>query len=151
MRRLSLALLLAFSALGCADTPNSLNGSLSEVYDIHFEHVRARIYTSELAIEYVDVNGAVPVRVTLRLADTTIVPGTTYDLAQVGDITGRSDNDIEIPRFSEGKVTLDEYTRESGALVVGDFKSKYATSRDSLTLSGDFETELEIVDRTPGD
>jgi len=151
MRTLSIALLLVFLGGGCADAPNTLNGSLSEVYDIHFEHVRARIYSSELAIEYVDVSGAVPVRVTLSVVDTTVVAGVTYDLSLVGDITGRSDNDIEIPRFTEGKLTIDEYVRESGALVVGDFKSKYATSRDSLTLSGDFETELEIVDRTPGD
>ncbi len=153
MRNLGLAAAaaVALSASACADAPNTLNGSLSDVYDIHFEQVRARLYSSELAIEYVDVTGAVPVRVTLRLADAVVTPDTSYDLTEVGDITGRSDSDVEIPRFSTGKLDLDDYEPVSGALISGEFRSKYATSRDSLTLNGDFETDLEIVDRTPGE
>lgn len=151
IRNLALALAGALLATACANTPNSLNGSLSDVYDIHFESVRARIYSSELAIEYVDVTGAVPVRVTLRLVDTVPAAGTSYDLAEVGDVTGRSDDDVEIPRFNTGKLDLDAYERTSGALVSGSFRSKYSTGRDSLSLNGDFDTTLEIVDRTPGE
>ena len=141
----ALAALVASSA-ACDPDSTTLSGSLSQVYNIHFESVRARLYASELSIEYVDRYSAVPVRLTLRLADVQPTADHDYDLFQVGDITGRTPDDAEIPRFTTGKLSLGAYSPEPGAEVAGSFDAKFETGRDALTLSGEFKTELEVVD-----
>ncbi len=147
MRQMLLAGLFAFGALaaGCDQANNTLHGSLSEVYNLHFESVRARLYTSELSIEYIDTHSAVPVRLTLDLSVVEPAADQSYDLMEVGDITGRMPNDTEIPRFTEGELDLDQYLAEPDADVTGSFTAKFLTGRDTLTLSGDFETTLEVV------
>ena len=136
---------LAVTAVGCSSTDNTLAGSLSEVYNLTFEGVRARLYTSELSIEYVDRYAAVPVRVTLRLAEVEPAADHTYDLAEVGDISGRLPSDTEIPRFTDGTLALGDYLAEPDADVSGSFDAKFATGRDTLSLSGSFQTTLEVV------
>jgi hypothetical protein len=148
-RFLAIGLVAGALGAGCSEEPNALHGSLDEVYDITFEKVRARLYSSELAIEYVDVSGAVPVRITLRLKETTVLPEQTYDLGVLGDISGRTDNDVEIPRFTSGDLELKEYVEEAGARIKGDFDAEFAGTRDVLGLNGDFDTVLEIVGSPP--
>ncbi len=149
MRRLLAALALAAmgaSGAACDPDENTLSGSLSQVYNIHFESVRARLYSSEMSIEWVDINSAVPVRITLRLSDVQPTADHNYDLFQVGDITGRAIDDTEIPRFTSGELSLGAYAGEPATDVSGSFDAKFDTGRDAVTLSGEFNTVLEVVD-----
>ena len=60
------ALIFANGLLGACGSENDLSGSLEQVYRLQFDQVRARLYSSEFAVEYVvSKSGAVPVRVTL--------------------------------------------------------------------------------------
>ncbi|MFU8802643.1 MAG: hypothetical protein ACNA8W_02430 [Bradymonadaceae bacterium] len=142
---LSLALILSVSAMaGCSDdNEGRLQGSVGSVYGLSFDQVRARLYTSELAIEYHRENGEVPVRLTLRHDDEEIKPG-SFDLPERGDISGRS-RGVDIPRLVSGKLRLESYEPRQGATVKGEFEAVLKSGDDRLTLTGEFEAPLEIV------
>lgn len=143
--RIALAPLLALSlALSACAARDDLHGSLGEAYPLHFEHVRARLQDSGLAIEYVDVHGAVPVRVSLRRG---VVPvaGGRYDLALEGDVTGETHDGLGILRFSKGELELDEFRAEEGARVTGRFDVDFPIDERVLSLHGEFSAPIDLV------
>lgn len=148
--RFASVLVLAFCAVAlssCSDRGGSLSGSLSSFYDLSFNHTRARLYSSELAIEYVTEAADVPVRVSLDVRDG-ISPG-SYNLVDRGAVTGRR-GDKNIPRMVSGTLDLRDYERREGARVRGSFEAKFSTGDDESTLSGSFDTQLEIVENPRG-
>jgi hypothetical protein len=145
------AVAIAFVSLwSCADD-NDLSGSLEEVYQLQYDQVRVRLYSSELAIEYMaSQSGVVPVRVTLdrrslRKADKELDSGQSYDLKRYGDITGRQADGTELFRFSSGNLELDAFEPEQDSEVRGSFDAKFRVGDDSFSLTGDFQSELELV------
>ena len=140
-----LLFLLACAALA----PNSLDGSLTESYDLAFDTTDARLYTSELAIEYVqDPEGAAAVvlRVTLD-ADVDPKAGKIYDLVEHGEITQSDALQSSLPTLDKGTIELDEYGSDDGAKVEGKFSASFVTEEDAtLQLEGGFKTELQVVD-----
>ena len=140
-----LLFLLACQALA----PNSLDGSLTESYDLAFDETQARLYSSELAIEYVDdPEGAATVvlRVTLN-TDVEPKAGKSYDLVENGEITQSAALNTSLPPLDEGDVALEEYGNEQGAKVVGSFDAAFVTGDgQTLQLQGRFKTELEVID-----
>jgi hypothetical protein len=133
---------------GCSDAGGSLDGSLDSVYDISFNKTRARLYSSQFSVEYVANDGQVPLRVTIDRGEEPIGER-SYDLKEHGDVTGQR-GDQRIPRFASGKITLNRYEPHSGGRVEGTFNAKFKTRRDTLTLSGTFDTTLEIIEETEG-
>ncbi|MDX9720753.1 MAG: hypothetical protein RBU37_08390 [Myxococcota bacterium] len=145
------SLLVAFallSGLAGACEDSSLSGSLTDYYNTDFDRVRARLYSSELTIEYVRETGEVPVRVSLRRGDAGIGTG-SHDLTTRGGVTGRS-GDMDIPPFISGQLQLDDFSAKPGAAVKGEFTAKFQTGKDELSLSGSFSTKLEVVERVEG-
>jgi len=134
----------------CAED-NELSGSLEEVYQLHYDMVRVRLYTSEFAVEYLSSeSGVVPVRLTLdrkslRKADKELESGQSYDLERYGDITGRQSDGTDLFRFSSGTLHLDAFKPEQDAEVRGSFDAKFRVGDDSFTLTGNFLAELELV------
>jgi hypothetical protein len=140
-----LLFLLACKALA----PNSLDGSLTESYDLAFDTTDARLYTSELAIEYVeDPEGAATVvlRVTLD-ADVEPKAGKSYDLVEHGEITQSGALNTTLPELDQGELDLEDYGDKAGDKVVGSFDASFVTDEgQTLQLEGRFKTELELVD-----
>lgn len=132
---------LAVSA--CSSDDGGLQGSLKDFYNLDFESVRARLYPTELAVEYVRAGGQVPVRITLR-PDGEPIKAASYDLVTLGDITGRS-GDNDIPQFVSGTLKLDTFEAVNGARIAGEFEAQFATGEDKASLAGDFDTQLEVV------
>ena len=150
MRRLCSALILVagFCALtGCKKDDASLVGSLGDFYDLQHQEVRARLYPSELAIEYVAENDEVPVRLTVLREPP--LSTETYDLVERGEITGRADG-VEIPRFITGNLTLRDFSPDPDARVRGEFEATFETGKDVASLAGDFDTTLEVIDAVSG-
>ena len=140
------ALLIALAAsTGCADA--ALEGSLGTIYPIEFDSLRLRLYSSSVSVEYVKIDGSVPIRVTTdRETAMNASPGMAVDLLQHGDVTGRTSDDREIPRFSEGSIVFEELSDEMGGLVRGSFTAKFpAGETDVLGLKGLFDGALELV------
>ena len=147
------ALRLAAGAIllcsSCGDEGSGrLRGSLLNFYDAEHERVRARLYSSELAIEYVREDGEVPVRVTLR-RDADLVAGERFTLPARGALTGRV-GDTDAPELEEGEVTLERFEIVEGERVVGEFTASFTLREDTASLSGTFDAPLQIVDRVPG-
>lgn len=131
---------------GCAVDEGELSGSLGEFYNLRCDQVRARLYDSELSIEYIDgATNEVSVRVTLRRGDRDPSGPDTVDLLLAGDVTGSSKGTL-IPRFSEGTLRLNTYSPTAGAQVVGDFDVIFDVGTSEVALRGDFDTTLELVD-----
>lgn len=143
------ALCFAMLFVSCgAQRGGKLQGSLLDFYDVEYSTVRARLYSSELAIEYVREDGEVPVRVTV-LRDVDLVAGESFDLPERGHITGRV-GDTDIPEIANGSVLLEEFEIVDGSQVVGNFSASFSLGTDTASLSGDFDVPLEIVDRVRG-
>lgn len=143
-------LLISFVILtACSEDEAALSGSLENFYDISYSTVRARLYDSELSIEYIREDLQVPVRVTLRKLSTGMLGPGAYDLSALGSISGRS-RDNDIPRMISGKIELDTYSPVNGAEIVGSFDAKFATGNDEATLAGEFSTVLEVVEQIDG-
>jgi len=144
--RLGIAAAALACALAACGDGEDLSGSIDQVYSLDYQTVRARLYSSELAIEYVDARGAVPVRVTLRRAAEEPSAGGDYDLQASGDLTGRHADGSELPRFDTGALHLDDYDASGDAFVSGSFEANFRSERDTLSIAGRFAAELEIVE-----
>ncbi|MBA2665273.1 MAG: hypothetical protein H0U74_23495 [Bradymonadaceae bacterium] len=146
-QRITVVVLLAlvFAGLSACDKgEGELSGSVSEFYDISYHHMRARLYSSELAIEYVRESGDVPVRISLRREAFALAPG-TYDLKLNGDISGQSRHH-ELPRLESGRIELKEFRAEVGFIVRGEFSATLRAGDTKASIRGSFEAPLEIID-----
>jgi len=137
--------------LGCPQQEgNWLDGSLADSYDMRFDYVRARLYDSELSVEYVvdtDQGEKVALRVTLNVVDGPPVVDTVYDLATDGNVGRGEGFGSSLPDLESGTVTFEEFAAESGSPVAGTFDAVFITPDDSkYNLLGGFEAELEVVD-----
>jgi hypothetical protein len=139
-----LVALAVLSVLSCGDDGGNLEGSLGEVYDLSFETVRARLYPSDLSVEYVNEHGEVVVRLTARRVPAELGDSSTVDLTEAGDITGVSGG-VSIPRLREGEMSLSAYAPEDGARVSGSFSALFLAGENELDLSGDFSATIELV------
>ena len=135
--------------VGCQDEETFLKGSVSSRYDLTYERVRARLYDSELAIEYVRADDQVPVRVTVEAEETSSFRATTYDLGERGDVRGRVDQ-VKLPPMESGSITLEEYSEQDGARVKGTFDSRLQAADSLVTLRGKFVGTLEVIDKERG-
>ncbi len=142
-------LAMALMLVGCSEDEGALRGSLENFYDISYSTLRARLYPSELSIEYVQEDLQVPVRVTLRKLSTGMLAPGAYDLTALGTISGRS-RDNDIPKMISGKIVLDTYTPVNGSTISGSFEAKFATGQDQASLAGEFSTTLEVIDQVNG-
>jgi hypothetical protein len=144
-------MLLFLSLAGCHKlAPNYLDGSLSESYDLTFDETEARLYSSELSVEYVeDPEGEskVALRVTLDVEGEGPKAGKKYDLFKYGEVNRSEAYNSPFPELSEGYIELDEYGSKEGADVQGTFTASFETEDGStLQVEGGFKTELEVID-----
>ena len=145
MTRGFIILMTLCTLAGCSDGEGSLDGSLGSVYRLGFDDVRVRLYSSELAIEYADNDGAVPLRVTLSRDALPETGGGEWQLEQDGAVTGQLRDGTYVPRFTRGSLIVDRYEPQEGATVQGSFTATFDTGRDELGLNGTFDTRLVLV------
>ena len=124
--------------------PNQLEGSLTRVFDLGFDATRARLYDTELSVEYVDEarSGRVAVRLTLRDPQA-IEPG-RFDLVVRGSVGLADEVDGQLPPLSEGVMELLDYRSD---WLVGTFRATFeAPDETRLLLTGAFDASIEVVD-----
>lgn len=134
---------------GCTGPDNHLSGSLTDSYDMSFTSVRARLYSSELSVEYVADFPQEPETVVLRLTleRSRLAAGGTINLQHAGHL-GRSDAyGSPLPDLEDGEAELFEFAPREGAPVSGHFSARLITPDDlTLTLHGGFAAPIEPVD-----
>ena len=142
------AWLFALALAGCGQEGGDLSGSLDEIYRLEHTGVRARLYSSELAIEYTRDDGSVPVRVSLRGTPETIGEG-EYDLFEMGGLGGRAPDGNEVPAMISGTLEIDTYEPTEGGDCSGSFEATFEAGRDRLNLNGSFNAPLDVVGWPP--
>lgn len=150
MRRLLLTVAVVLSS-GCKKLEaNWLDGSLLETYDLAFDQVRARLYSSEMAVEYIfDPEGTakVALRITVDVEGGQLEAGKSYNLANRGSISRSDAYGSPLPDLESGTLELFEYGSENGASVEGEFDTTLSGAEDTtLQVQGGFKTTLEVVD-----
>ena len=135
---------------GCDDQgDNYLEGSIADSYDLDFDKTRARLFESELSIEYVDggeQGEMVALRVTLSLRDGPLSEGVVYDLKAEGSVSRGQGMGSDLPDLESGEIELDEYSGKDGSKVKGTFKALFVTSDNTRkNLRGGFSAVLEVV------
>lgn len=143
VRTLGVALALGVGA--CGDVADTLEGSVSDFYPLAFASVRARLYDSELAIEYVRADGETVVRVTVRRDERDPRGPGAIDLGDFGDLSG-SAGGVELPPMSDGRLVLDAYRPRDGARVEGRFEGKVESGDTRLSVRGTFSARLDLVE-----
>ena len=139
------ALVLFAAVSGCKDDEdNYIDGSLVKNYNISYDSVRARLYSSSLSVEY--MSDSVPaLRITLHADDLILAAGKTYDLLEYGSVT-RFDDLGSLPELQSGELTLTEFSETDGAPVAGNFHAVFVTDNGvTLNLRGAFAVDLEVV------
>lgn len=141
----TLATICLFGVLGACDSGgNGLKGSLSTFHDLSYSTVRARLYSSELAVEYVRENQEVALRVSLRRAELEPAEGVIADLASQGDVTGATAG-TPLPALTAGRLHLSRFSAVDGATVRGNFSARFQAGLTEVGLSGDFDVPLTLV------
>ena len=88
------ALLLAACVIvagspGCASSPNKLEGSLGDVYDLDFATVDAQLVGSFLVVQYVRAaSGGKTIKMSVDLTGFTVSPGAAISLVEKGATGG---------------------------------------------------------------
>ena len=135
---------LLFSACGEETETNTLGGSVSRVYDLSFDRVRARKSRNEFAIQYVAA-GAVPVQVVIDLTALPLDAPGTYELEDNGLVTGSRDGEL-LPDFVNGSISFTQISMSDGAAIAGEFSANVATQQNTYAVFGTFETRLEVLE-----
>lgn len=147
-RWLTLGLIaLSLATMTSCGREGDLTGSMERFYDLSYAQVRARHYPSELAIEYVREDGQVPVRVTVRTDQ--IKVGQQLNLLEVGTISGRT-RETDLPDPLTGSITIDAFEKTPGANLQGSFEASFNVGQDKASLSGRFNTQLEVIEAVDG-
>ena len=137
-------LFLVVGLLGCGavEEETKLQGSVSRVYSLEHDSVRALLSANEFAVQFID-DGAVIVQVVLdRTQVSQIMPG-NYDLATDGVVGSREDRPL--PDFVSGTLELTQFAPDDGARISGEFGATLATDENNYSVYGRFDTTLTIV------
>ena len=139
------AVLIAGCLLSCdEDKDNYIDGAVKDSFNISFKGVRARLFSSELSIEYFRNETEVALRITVDVS-AGLAAGKTYDLLTEGAIT-RDEVFGNLPELKSGTVTLDKFTEKGGSEISGSFDAIFVTDKgNEQGLFGGFLTELEVV------
>lgn len=144
MRWLSLLVVL----VGChAGQGEYLDGSLVEVFALTWDHTRARLYESELSLEWAD--SARQDQVALRVTapnDGRLSEG-KLDLVADGHVGMSDEAGTTLPGLESGELVLSHWEELEGGRVKGHFGATFEDA-DGIRLSvvGGFDTGLEMVD-----
>lgn len=141
---LALAALLLCACDG--DSANFIDGSAASSYDMDFDDVRIRLFSTEVAVEFVRTVGVgeeLPLKLTASFAEDPIVAGEPVDLHEPSGAVARITTDgTRLPELSdqESTITFDTWSTEAGATIEGTFKVDFD---NGTGLNGAFDGDLE--------
>ncbi len=147
LARLCTVSLLLLALGGCPEEPNQLEGSIDEVFALHFDEVRIRHYasTNELQIEYLrEAEDGSAKDVVAQITITTPEGGIPHDVditfEQVNGAVHRIAEGDDFPAISEGQITFFAGGNEIDEQTTGEFALIFENKR---TLRGNFDAKLE--------
>ncbi|MBI2892007.1 MAG: hypothetical protein HYY06_00535 [Deltaproteobacteria bacterium] len=140
------ALVLAALLWGCdGDSASFIDGSAASSYDMDFDEVRIRLFSTEVAVEYVRKAGSgeeLPLKLTVSFAEDPIAAGQPIDLHPPSGTVNRVPNSPQLPELSdqESTITFETWSTEAGASIEGTFRVDF---ENGTGLNGAFSADLE--------
>ena len=144
-------LLVSFLLLpNCGASPNRLFGSVSELYGLDFDNVRAIRVGDAVSIEYLRTSGAMT-KVTVSIGDIQPVAGTDIDMTapvasglprgtvQRVEYGGTTDFQLKVGRIHFNQEPV------ADADLVGSFRTTLADPAEGRTLNGNFQAKVEAL------
>jgi hypothetical protein len=153
------ALLLTGLLTGCGASDRRLEGSITPLLDLSYEAIEAMGDEDEVSVRFYSIQGAgqdTILKVTARLDDLQLTPGTPLDLAQLlgkeldspqrGTVSRSVLNEPQrdFPRIARGTLTFDKPLTPS-TVVPGNFHVTFVTGTDvysGRTVFGRFEATV---------
>ena len=145
--RAALLLCMVCSVAACEEEgDNYLEGALTKSYDMKFGDTQVLLYTSDMAIEYLQ-GDKMPLRVTVKLASDGLNTGVTYDLANAGTVSRGIGYPSELPELESGSLQFSKVALEDGSDIKGTFEAVFlGTDGSRMSLRGGFAAPLEVID-----
>lgn len=147
------AAIVALLAAGCGDDAvNKIEGSLSASYDMDFDDVRIRRFTSEVSIEYVRNPGPgeeLPLKLAVSFIENDIQVGTPIDLhAPSGSYRRVTTDNAEFPDLCDqaerpSTLTFSKYSETEGETIKGKWRMCFVNGLDGV---GEFQGDLEVIE-----
>ena len=131
---------------GCGSSPNTLEGSLSDVYGLDFDTVNAQLIGGYLVIEYVrTAGGGKTLKISVDLTGYTVSAGAAISLLEKGPSGGPRgtlqrivESTIDLPLMS-GSLTLDAVPA-AGMPLGGSFSAAF-TMPSGRSVRGEFRVD----------
>lgn len=146
LRPAALCAVLALGLLGCGGSANTLEGSLSDTYDLAFDRVDVQLVGGFLVVQYLQsASGARTLKLTVDLAGYTVSPGASINLAETGASGGPRgsmqrivDSTISLP-IDSGSLILDAVPA-AGSPLGGNFSASFVTPK-GRAVHGEFKID----------
>ena len=138
---------------GCGGDPsNEIEGSLTASYDMDFDEVRIRRFSTEISIEYLRNPGPgeeIPMKLSVSFVENDITVGTAYDLhPPSGNAQRITTDNAELPELcpqEERPSTLEfsDYHETDGETIQGKWRLCFANGLDGV---GKFKGDLHVIE-----
>ncbi len=154
-KSLSLTLLLAtaLTAIGCGSDPsNEIEGSLSASYDMEFDDVRIRRFTTEVSIEYVKNPGPgeeLVLKLAVSFVENDIQEGQAIDMhAPSGTYLRVTTDHAQLPELCDQEerpstLTFSSYSENEGDTIQGPWRLCFVNGLDGV---GKFKGDLDVIE-----
>lgn len=150
----AVAFAAAVVAAGCGgDAANCIDGSLSASYDMDFDKVRIRRYTTEVSVEYIRDRTAgedTVLKLTVSFEENDIRVGQWISLHEPsGTVTRVTTDTSTFPDLcpeAEGRpshLKFTEYGSSEGDTIEGEWRLCFANGLDGV---GCFQADLDVID-----
>lgn len=149
----ALVLAGALGAMGCgADPANEIEGSLSASYDMDFDEVRIRRFTTEVSIEYVHAPGPgeeIVLKLAVSFVENDIAVDQPIDMHAPSGNYSRTTIDLSrLPELCEqddrpSTITFSQYSETEGDTIQGKWRLCFVNGLDGV---GKFKGDLDVIE-----
>jgi hypothetical protein len=140
---------------GCGSDPsNEIEGSLTASYDMEFDEVRIRRFTTEVSVEYIANPGPgeeIVLKLAVSFVENDIQVDQPIDMhAPSGNYSRTTTDHAQLPDLCEDRpstLTFSEYSETEGDTIQGEWRLCFASeSGAQLDGVGKFKGDLEVIE-----
>lgn len=153
MKRALFFFAAAVLASACGgDAANQIEGSLTASYDMDFDEVRIRRFSTEISVEYLRNPGPgeeIPLKLSVSFEENEVTTGTGYDLhPPSGNAQRITTDNAELPELCvqeerPSTLTFSEYSETDGATIQGEWRLCFDNGLDGV---GKFKGDLDVIE-----
>ena len=139
-------------AVGCGGDHECIEGSATDSYDMSYDSIRARRFSTEVSIEFVRSPGEgeeIPLKLSVSFEENDIEVGTPLDLhPPSGNVDRVTTNPARLPELCDpeegpSELTFSKYSETDGGSIEGENKICFGVGTN---LTGCFDAALDVIE-----